>query len=812
MNNNDKNINNNPKGIKPPKRGIGYYITTYGFLILLVVAVVAMLIFNNSNYNTKEMDINTVISKINSGEISCVYLPNGSEKGRVLLTSASSDDAKKFPDKYEFWFVLNSSNVERITEAVEIRGDTDGDGNLDVKIVNATTPVNVFSYIMPVLYVLILLLSLFMIYRFLSRAGGKGGNFGKGKIKNGQMSKIRFENVAGIDEEKVELEEIVDFLKNPKKYTELGARIPKGVLLVGDPGTGKTLLAKAIAGESNVPFFSMSGSDFVEMFVGVGASRVRELFQEAKKNAPCLVFIDEIDAVGRRRGTGLGGGNDEREQTLNQLLVEMDGFEANEGIIIIAATNRADVLDPALTRPGRFDRTVVIYPPDIKGREQILQIHAKNKILALDVDLKVIAKITSGFTGANLENLMNEAALRAAQNNKREISMVDITESINKVTLGVQKKSRVLTEDDKKITAYHEAGHALVSLLQPNTGEVQEVSIIPRGFAGGYTYRREDDHKHTTYTKLDNEIAICMGGRVAEQIVFGEVTCGASNDIVQATKIAKAMVTQYGMSDSLGFINLADNEDMFDGGGVRKNASISEHTANIVDEEVRKILKRNYDKTVSIISEKREILDEIVKVLLERETVYKEELDKLMAGEKAENVIKDILEKENAKKLLDQEQAIIEDSSSLLDKAIKNKQSLETMLASNLVNQEQYDKFFADLKNEYNKEREEILKLIDSCQVAIECKKALVEFENVEDLDDFYVSITTESFKKIANENAIKNGKPIPYPDETKEVVVDAIDELIKEVDVAQNHTDENAENIPKNTENNQNSDTNDNK
>lgn len=755
--------NNNMNG-KNDKKGFGYYFRNYGFVFLLILAVAFMLIYSNSNVKTEEMDINTVVSKIESGEIISVYIPNGSEKGRILLSSASDDDKNKFPDKYEYWVVLNNQNITLIYEAIQ-NTDNDGDGKPDCTIVNSTTPVDIMSYILPVAYILILIVSLFLIYRLVSRAGGKGGSFGKNKIKNGQFSKIKFDDVAGIKEEKAELEEIVDFLKEPAKYTQIGARIPKGVLLVGDPGTGKTLLAKAIAGESGVPFFSMSGSDFVEMFVGVGASRVRDLFEEAKKNAPCIIFIDEIDAVGRKRGAGLGGGNDEREQTLNQLLVEMDGFDGNEGIIIIAATNRVDILDPALTRPGRFDRKVVIYPPDIKGREDILKIHAKNKKVAYDVDYKVLARLTSGFTGANLESLMNEAALRAAKNGRHEITMVDITESVNKVILGVQKKSRVLVQKDREITAYHESGHAILGLMLPNCSEVQEVSIIPRGFAGGYTLSREEDNVYTTFNRLNDEIAMCMGGRIAESIQFGDITTGASNDIVQATKLARKMVTEWGMSESLGFINLADDEDMFMGGGVRRNASISEKTASNIDEEVNKILEYNYTRAEKLLRDNKGILDEMAKVLLDRETIYKEDLDKLLAGEKAEDLIKEIEKRENEKQKQELSSSIKFEVLNLLERVIKSKNSLRVMRAGNVINDEQYNKLFDGLKAEYNEKRDAILKKIKDNGLNLDCEKELTDYEDIVNIEAFHKKVAGEAFMRAANKEAQAQGKDIPFPE-----------------------------------------------
>jgi len=440
-------------------------------------------------------------------------------------------------------------------------------------------------------------------------------------------------------------------LKNPRKYTELGARIPKGVLLVGSPGTGKTLLAKAIAGECNAPFFSISGSDFVEMYVGVGASRVRDLFDQAKRSAPCIIFIDEIDAVGRQRGAGLGGGNDEREQTLNQLLVQMDGFEANEGIIVIAATNRPDVLDPALMRPGRFDRQVYINMPDVKAREKILKVHARNKKFTDDVDLENIAKLTSGFSGADLENLLNEAAILAGRDNRVKINMIDIQEAVNKVIMGPQKKSRVVTERDREITAFHEAGHAILHKKLEFCDEVQEVSIIPRGMAGGYTLSRPDtDDNYATLNKLNDMIASFMGGRIAESIRFGDITTGASNDIEQATKIARKMVTELGMSADLKFINLGSSSEVFIGRDYQTQVLYSDDTASKIDAEILKILNYNYERAEKILKDNWDKITSLSELLLKKNVAYKEELDSIMEGKSVKQIIANMNRKENKKK------------------------------------------------------------------------------------------------------------------------------------------------------------------
>ena len=486
------------------------------------------------------------------------------------------------------------------------------------------------SFLVPLLMIALLAIVFVIIMRKSNGANNKALNFGKTKATQVRDSKVRFTDVAGAEEEKQELQEIVDFLKDPKKFTEIGARIPKGVLLVGPPGTGKTLFAKAVAGEANVPFFSISGSDFVEMFVGVGASRVRDLFDQAKKSMPCIVFIDEIDAVGRQRGAGLGGGNDEREQTLNQLLVQMDGFESNDSIIVMAATNRADILDPALMRPGRFDRQIYVNVPDVKGREEIFKVHSRNKPLASNINFKNLARLTSGFTGADIENLLNEAAILAARDNRKLISMEDISEAINKVIAGPAKKSRVVTERDKRITAYHESGHEIVAKLSKNCDNVHEVSIIPRGMAAGYTITLpENDDNHYTKNKLLDQIAMMLGGRAAEEIVIKDVSAGASNDIQRASKIARKMVTEWGMSDEIGNLYLGASEEVFIGRDYQTQLSYSDEMAAKIDKEVKSIIDRQYQVALNILKENRAIMDKMVKALYEKETIYEAEIDAL---------------------------------------------------------------------------------------------------------------------------------------------------------------------------------------
>ena len=476
------------------------------------------------------------------------------------------------------------------------------------------------------------------------KAAGGGGanakmmNFGKSRARMTHTSNISFKNVAGLMEEKEDLEEMVDFLRNPQKYTSVGARIPKGVILVGPPGTGKTLLAKAVAGEAGVPFFSISGSDFVEMFVGVGASRVRDLFEDAKKNAPCIVFIDEIDAVARRRGSGMGGGHDEREQTLNQLLVEMDGFGVNEGIIVMAATNRVDILDPAILRPGRFDRKVMVGRPDVKGRQEILQVHSKSKPLGEDVDLHRVAKTTSGFTGADLENLLNEAAILAAKENRSFIRQSDIDRSFVKVGIGAEKKSRVISEKEKKITAYHESGHAILFHVLPDVGPVHTVSVIPTGVgAAGYTMPLPgEDEMFNTKGKMLQDIMVSLGGRIAEEIIFDDVTTGASQDIKQATKIARAMVTRYGMSEQMGMIDYGDDDEVFIGRDFGHTKGYGEEVASMIDREVKRIIDECYKKAREIIEQHREVLDRCSSLLMEKEKIGQDEFESLFAEAEGE--------------------------------------------------------------------------------------------------------------------------------------------------------------------------------
>ncbi len=586
-------------------------------IILLIFIVVVTSIVNNKD---NELAYSELVSKIESGEVKEVKISADGTNAEILLKNEN---------------IAKKANIPSVENLMEVASDSMKANNIVITQESESIFVMLLSLLTPVGILIIFLLFWFFIMSGGNQPGaGKTMTFGKSKAKmiNPQdKAKVTFKDVAGVDEEKEELEEIVEFLKNPRKFTEMGARIPKGVLLVGNPGTGKTLLAKAVAGEAGVPFFIISGSDFVEMFVGVGASRVRDLFEEAKKKAPCIVFIDEIDAVGRQRGAGLGGGHDEREQTLNQLLVEMDGFAENEGVIVLAATNRPDILDKALLRPGRFDRQIVVSSPDVKAREQILEVHSRKKRLANDVDLRVIAKNTSGFSGADLENVLNEAALLAARRNVPEISMKEIEDAMVKVTMGPEKRTRVRSEKENKLVAYHEAGHAVVSRFLPTQDPVHQISIVPRGMAGGYTmYRPTEDKNFMSKSEMEENIVSLLGGRVAEKLILDDISTGASNDIERATKIARNMVTKYGMSDKIGAIMLGTGqEEVFLGRDIAQGKEYSEETAAIIDAEVKKIIDNAFNRAAQILQEHIDKLHSVAKVLLEKEKIDGEEFDQI---------------------------------------------------------------------------------------------------------------------------------------------------------------------------------------
>ena len=586
----------------------------------LIIGVIAIVLITSIMENrSSQITYSELITSIENGEVEKIKISSTGSQATVKMKDSKLEKEVSIPSLDSF---MTYSQDYLKTGAFSLEEEKE---SIWITALGFITPFG--------------LLAIFLVFWFIMMSGNnqngtKSMTFGKSKarmINAGEKNRVTFDDVAGVDEEKEELQEIVEFLKNPKKFTDMGARIPKGVLLVGQPGTGKTLLAKAVAGEAGVPFYIISGSDFVEMFVGVGASRVRDLFEQAKKNAPCIIFIDEIDAVGRQRGAGLGGGHDEREQTLNQLLVEMDGFSDNEGVIILAATNRPDVLDKALLRAGRFDRQIVVGSPDVKAREQILEVHARKKKLANDVDLKVIAKNTSGFAGADLENVLNEAALLAARRNYKEIGMKEIEDAMVKVTMGPEKKTRVRSEKENRLVAYHEAGHAVVSRYLPTQDPVHQISIIPRGMAGGYTmYRPTEDKSFMSKTEMEENIVSLLGGRVAEALILNDISTGASNDIERASQIARNMVTKYGMSEKVGTVMFGGGEgEVFLGRDFAQTKDYSEETAALIDEEVKRIVQTAYEKAVKILTEHVDKLHAVAGVLMEKEKIEGEEFDNI---------------------------------------------------------------------------------------------------------------------------------------------------------------------------------------
>ena len=591
-------------------------LKTLAMWLIIGIIFMGVLVAIIDNGDSK-MSYSDLIMKIENGEVSEIEIQADGKKALVTLKGTAGQKVTNIPNMESF---MSFAQEELAAGSFTL---TEKSQSFAITLLGLLSPFG--------------LLIIFLIFWFLflngnSQGGNKTMSFGKSKARlvvNNDKNKVTFADVAGVDEEKEELQEIVEFLKSPKKFTDMGARIPKGVLLVGHPGTGKTLLAKAVAGEAGVPFFIISGSDFVEMFVGVGASRVRDLFEQAKKSAPCIIFIDEIDAVGRQRGAGLGGGHDEREQTLNQLLVEMDGFGTNEGVIVLAATNRPDVLDKALLRPGRFDRQIVVSAPDVKAREQILEVHARRKRISEDIDLKTIAKNTSGFSGADLENVLNEAALLAARRNQKEINMQDIEDAMIKVTMGPEKKTRVRSDKEQKLVAYHEAGHAVVSRFLPTQDAVHQISIVPRGMAGGYTmYRPTEDKSFMSKSEMEETIVSLLGGRVAESLILDDISTGASNDIERASKIAREMVTKYGMSERLGTIVFGSGqEEVFLGRDWAQQRNYSEETAGIIDEEVKRIVDKAYQIARQILNENIDKLHIVASILLEKEKIDGEEFE-----------------------------------------------------------------------------------------------------------------------------------------------------------------------------------------
>lgn len=590
---------------------------TLWLVALIVIVLLSVAVFRERN-SSNSLSVNEFEKAYKEQKLKSMKI----SEDRMIVTGELKDDRQYqavVPYERLLQIIAEYPNVDDIQETYK-----------------EPTSIPFWIQYLPTIILIFMLVAFWFLFMQQSQGGGSGRgvmNFGKSKAKvaSPDKKKVTFADVAGADEEKAELAEIVDFLKQPKKYTDMGARIPKGVLLVGPPGTGKTLLAKAVSGEAGVPFFSISGSDFVEMFVGVGASRVRDLFEQAKKHPSSIVFIDEIDAVGRQRGAGLGGGHDEREQTLNQLLVEMDGFGINEGIIIIAATNRPDILDPALLRPGRFDRQIVVAAPDVKGREEILKVHSRNKKLDEDIKLDVLAKSTAGFTGADLENLMNEAALLAVRNNKKSIGQEELEEAVTRVVAGPEKKSRVIHEYDKKITAYHEAGHAIVAKLLPNADPVHQISIIPRGMAAGYTMSLpKDDKTHVSKGYLLDQMVVLLGGRAAEKLALEDICTGAQNDIERATAIARKMVMEYGMSEEIGTISLGtDHNEVFLGRDIGRGRNFSEEVASVIDKEIKKLIDDSYNKALKLLDENMNKLHAVAQALLEKEKLEGSEFEEI---------------------------------------------------------------------------------------------------------------------------------------------------------------------------------------
>lgn len=730
------------------------------FVILLIAIILLIYLTQSANLGTKiiisgsSTDGNGTIEELigipaegdYSQESLIKYIVISDDGTGYVLKTDSENTVDNITNSSDYYFnFVSEQELEKLQTYIDGYNTFARAWNADVAnasnqwVVISQESVHVgtswWQNLLPYISIIIIVGIGFILIKSILGANSKSFNFGKTKAQIAHNIKVKFTDVAGIDEEKEELQEIVEFLKNPQKFTELGAKIPKGILLIGLPGTGKTLLAKAIAGESSVPFFSISGSDFVEMFVGVGASRVRDLFDQAKKESPCIVFIDEIDAVGRQRGAGLGGGNDEREQTLNQLLVQMDGFEENAGIIIIAATNRSDVLDPALMRPGRFDRQIFINPPDVRGREMILKIHARNKPIDSSVDFKNLARLTSGFTGADIENLLNESAILAARENKKSITMTDITESINKVLMGPQKRSRIITDSDKRITACHESGHAIIGKVLEFCDVVQEVSIIPRGMAAGYTISRpENDESHMSYNKLMAAITQLLGGRASEDILIKDISTGAQNDIERATKIARKMVMEWGMSAKLGPLNFASNSEVFIGRDYQTHVTYSEKTASEIDKEVKNIIDVCFENAKKIIKSHVKEIDTMIDVLLEKETIYYNEIELIMKGKTPKQVISQMEKEEvrnKAKIEIERAEAELEKTRKEQNIRIKTAEALKN---GGVLSQEEIEKVKVDSSKVISQAEEKVEELKKKKAIEKSKKKTTKIVEKNDDL------------------------------------------------------------------------------
>ena len=694
------------------KKNSSWKSAMFYIIALILVGIMIYVIVAKSN-STKQISYTQFQNMVETGQVAEIDVYGYT----IRIRKVDGVDEQKFPRNVDAYCTITENcDVNELINSYndsisqkESGGNFIYDENGERKVLDGKTFITAsygykteswFSKLLP--YASLLIIVVMGVFLFKGMSGNsKGFGFGKSKAKLVVSSSVRFSDVAGAEEEKQELKEIVEFLKNPARFTELGARIPKGVLLVGPPGTGKTLLAKAVAGESKVPFFSISGSDFVELYVGVGASRVRDLFESAKQNAPCIVFIDEIDAVGRQRGAGMGGGNDEREQTLNQLLVEMDGFESNSGIIVLAATNRADVLDPALTRPGRFDRQIYVHLPDVKGREEIIKVHARNKPLSEDVDVKRIARLTSGLAGADIENVLNEAALLAARDGRYKITMIDIQEGLNKALMGPKKVSSVITEHDKYITAVHEAGHAIVSQALPNCDNVQEISIIPRGMAGGYTLTfDEKDSSHMPKAKLLDSLAMMLGGRSSEEVMLDDITTGASNDIERATKLARRMVTEWGMTDKIGLVSFGEGEEVFVGRNYQKQIPYSQELAYTIDEEVKTIIDQAHKKAKDILTNKKEVIEKVVKILIDKETIYKEEFEMLYNGATVEEV-EHVIDKKEQEKREYQEKAKQQALEEHKARDIRSRiETAEALAKAGVISKQDFEKIKAEAEKE----------------------------------------------------------------------------------------------------------------